>query len=157
MSQSKISKLRAGEFHFNLTICCLSFIVLVLAYQISGLKISAAGTFPLASSAVMVISMATVLWGDRKKERAIKESFNSEIRQAIREVLTKDFTVYTLIATAYICSIEPLHFIPSSFLFLTVSMIYLKGSKPVKAIIISSIILAFIYVVFLYFFKVLLP
>jgi hypothetical protein len=157
MSQNQISKLRAGEFHFNVIILCLSVIVCVLAYQISGLKLSAPGTFPLASSAVMVLAMLSVLWGDRKKQRENQEGFRNEIRQAIKEVLTRNFVVYTLIAVAYICTIELLHFIPSSFLFISISIVYLKGSSPLKALLISAVTLAFIYIVFLYFFKVLLP
>lgn len=157
MSQSKATKLRAAEFHFNLIILCLSIIVLILAYDISGLQLCAPGSFPLASSAVMVLAMIAVLWGDRNKERDNKEGIRSEIRQAIKEVFTKDFMIYTLIAIAYVWAIEPLHFLPSSFVFITLSIIYLKGSSPLKALLISSATLACIYVVFLYFFKVLLP
>lgn len=157
MTQSKVPKLRAGESHFNVMILCLSIIVSVLAYKISGFQLSAPGTFPLASSTVMVFAMLGVLWGDRKKDRDNQEGFGSEVRQALKEVFTKDVMIYTLIAIAYICAIEPLHFIPSSFLFMTVSIIYLKGSSPLKALLISGVTLTFIYIVFLYFFKVLLP
>lgn len=150
-------KLRAGEIYFNLLILIASIIVLVLAYRISGFALSAAGTFPLASSSVMVLSLLMVLIGSRKKERENQEGFASEIRQTIREVFTKDFVIYTLLLLLYASTIEPLHFLPTSFFFICLSIIYLKGSSPGKAVIIGAGTLACIYLVFLYFFKVLLP
>ncbi len=154
MSKDSNAVIRAGEFYFDLLILLASLVVLVLAYQISGFSINAAGTFPLASSGVMVISMLTVVWGNRAKER---EGFVAELRQVLKEVFTKDFLLFTFITTAYIIAIEPLHFLTSSFVFITLSIIYLKGSTPVKATLISAGTLGFIYIVFLYFFKVILP
>ena len=157
MSHKDAGKIRAGEYHFDLLILVASIVVLVLAYRISGFALSAAGTFPMAAGAVMVLSMVAVLYGNRKKERANQEGFASELRQAIREVFTKEFVVYTLLLLLYALSIEPLHFLPTSFVFLCLSIIFLKGSTPGKAVLIGAGTLACIYVVFLYFFKVLLP
>lgn len=157
MSHRETEKLRPGEFYFDIIILLGSVVVLVLAYQISGFALSAAGTFPMASGGVMVLSILLVLIGNRKKERENKGGFASEMQQAIREILTKEFVVFTILLVLYAVAIEPLHFLPSSIVFVCLSMIYLKGCSPGKAILIGTGTLGCIYVVFLYFFKVLLP
>lgn len=157
MSNNSSSKLNPGEGWFDGIILIASLVVLVLAYRISGFSISAAGTFPMASSAVMVGSMLMVLWGNRSKATGGYGSSFNELRQALKTVFTKDFIVFVVLSTLYILSIESLHFVPTSFVFIAVSIIYLKGSSPLKAFLISSITLTFIYLIFLYFFKVLLP
>ncbi len=157
MAQRKPELLKAGETCFDLIILAVSIFLLIIAYRISGFAISAPGTFPLASTTVMVVSMVFVLWGNRKKEKENKEGFFCECRQAMREVFTRDFVVYTIMAIIYVALIMPFHFLPTSFVFLVLSIIYLKGSSPFKAVLISAVTLGNIYLVFLYFFKVMLP
>ena len=157
MAEKKPEVLKAGETYFDLLILVFSLFLLLVAYQISGFAISAPGTFPLASTAVMVVSMLLVLWGNRNKTKANSEGIASECAQAIREVFTRDFVVYTIMAIIYVALIMPFHFLPTSFVFLVLSIIYLKGSSPLKAVLISAVTLGFIYLVFLYFFKVMLP
>ena len=157
MNHEKVKKLRAGELYFDYFVLAFSIFLLIVAYQISGFSISGPGTFPMASTVVMVFSMLFVIIGNRKAEREVKDGFFSECRQAIREVFTPTFFIYTIIAIAYVVLIQPLHFLPASFLFLIISMIFLKGSSPINAVLISTGTLTFIYVIFLYFFKVLLP
>lgn len=157
MIKDNAEKLRAGELYFDLAVLVASLIILILAYRISGLALSAAGTFPMASSAVMVASMLMILWNNQKKDRVNQDGFVSELRQTIQQVFTKDLMVFTCLTTFYIAAIEPLHFLPSSFVFIMLSIIYLKGSTLGRATLISAATLAFIYIVFLYFFKVLLP
>ena len=157
MNKATMTKMSAGEFYFDLLALFASLVVLVLAYRISGFALSAAGTFPMVSSAVMVGSMIVVIRENCKKKEATKEGFVSEMRQMFHEVLTKNFLVFTFLTVIYIFAIEPLHFLPSSFVYITCSIIYLKGGTPVRAGLISAGTLTFIYVVFLYFFKILLP
>ena len=93
---------------------------------------------------------------NRKLAKPDTEGVKDELRQAAIEVLPKVFLVYTAVIIGYIVLIQPLHFLPSSFVFLLLSMIYLKGAKPLKALIISTVMLTFIYVIFQYFFRVML-
>lgn len=157
MSRDKTKMLRAGETCFDLLILAISIALLIVAYRISGFAISAPGTFPLISTTVMVGAMLMVLKENRKKPRDYDDVFTKELGQAIREVFTPTFTFYTLICIVYVLLIDVVHFLPSSFVFLVLSMIYLKGSSPLKAGLISTVTLAGIYLVFLYFFKVILP
>ncbi len=157
MSHDKVKKLRAGEHYFDILVLACSVFLLIIAYQISGFAISGPGTFPMLSTAVMVFSTLFVIWGNWRKKRINKEGFLSECRQALQEVFTPTFVIYTIITIVYVALIEPLHFLPASFIFLIVSMIVLRGSSPLKALLITTGTLTFIYVIFLYFFKVLLP
>lgn len=149
-------KLPAGQIYFDFFLLVLSLIVLLLAYRISGFGLAEAGTFPLASSAVMVLSLGMVILSNRKKERD-ENKFLPQMAQAVKDVCTKEFLIFCTITILYIIAVQPFHFLPSSFVFLALSIVVLKGSRPLKAVLISAGMLGFIYLVFLYFFKVILP
>jgi putative tricarboxylic transport membrane protein len=154
----EIRKLRAGENLFAWLMMAFSLFVLVQAYLISGFSsISSAGTFPMGAAAIMVVAMALILVTNRKLEKPDADGLKDELQQAVKQVLPKVFLVYTGVIIGYMILIQPLHFLPSSFAFLLVSMIYLKGSTAIKSLIISTLTLACIYIVFQYFFRVVLP
>ncbi len=154
----KERKLRAGENVFGWLMMALSLFVLVQAFLISGFSsISSAGTFPMLASAVMVVAAASMLLHNRKLKKPDTDSFKNELQQAAKQVLPKVFLVYMIIVIGYIILIQPLHFLPGSFVFLLGSMIYLKGSGALKSLIISTITLSCIYILFQYFFRVVLP
>jgi len=155
---NKDKKLRAGENVFGWLLLLFSLFVLVNAYLISGFSsISSAGMFPMCASAVMVIAMASILLNNRKLKKADTDGLKGELRQAAKLVLPNVFLIYAIIVIVYIILIRPLHFLPSSFAFLLVSMIYLKGSTVLKSLIISTITLGCIYIMFQYLFRVVLP
>jgi len=157
-AMKEIRKLRAGENLFAWLMMALSLFVLIQAYLISGFSsISSAGMFPMVAAAIMVVAMALILLNNRKLAKPDADGLKDELRQAAKQVLPKVFLVYTGIIIGYMILIQPLHFLPSSFAFLLVSMIYLKGSTVIKSLIISILTLACIYIVFQYFFRVVLP
>jgi len=157
-AMKEIRKLRAGENLFAWLMMALSLFVLIQAYLISGFSsISSAGTFPMVAAAIMVVAMALILVNNRKLAKPDADGLKDELRRAAKQVLPKIFLVYTGIIIGYMILIQPLHFLPSSFAFLLVSMIYLKGSTVIKSLIISTLTLACIYIVFQYFFRVVLP
>ncbi|MGA7277773.1 MAG: tripartite tricarboxylate transporter TctB family protein [Desulfocapsaceae bacterium] len=136
----------------------LSLFVLIQAYLISGFSsLSSAGTFPMGASAVMVIAMIFILLNNLKRKRILSDGLKNELRQAVKIVLPNVFLIYSLIVIIYMILLKPLHFLPSSFVFLLVSMIYLKGGNILKSLIISVLTLSFIYLIFQYFFRVVLP
>ena len=154
----KERKLRAGENVFGWLMMALSLFVLVQAFLISGFSsISSAGTFPMLASAVMVIAVVSMLLDNRKLKKPDTGGFKNELQQASKQVFPKVFLVYTIIVIGYIILIKPLHFLPSSFVFLLLSMIYLKGSSALKSLLISTVTLGCIYIMFQYFFRVVLP
>ncbi len=111
----------------------------------------------MGAAAIMVVAMALILLNNRKLETPDVDGFKDELQQAAKKVLPKVFLVYAGVIIAYMILIQPLHFLPSSFAFLLVSMIYLKGSTILKSLIISTLTLACIYIVFQFFFRVVLP
>jgi len=154
----KERKLRAGENVFGWLMVALSLFVLVQAFLISRFtSISSPGTFPMIASAVMVGATALILFNNRKLKKRNTDDFKDELRLAVKRVLPTVFLVYMIIIIGYIILIKPLHFLPSSFLFLLISMIYLKGGRVLKSLIISVITLGSIYIMFQYFFRVVLP
>ena len=135
-----------------------SLFVLFQAYRISGFSsIRSPGTFPMGAAAVMVVSMVFVLQDNRKQEKPDAKGLADELRQAKKRVLPGVFLVYMGINIVYLLIIQPLHFLPSSFGFLLASMIYLKGSTVIKSLVITVVMLAGIYLIFQYFFRVILP
>ena len=151
-------KLRAGENAFSWLMLLLSLFVLAQAFLISGFSsLSSAGTFPMGASALMVLAMIFILLNNLKLKRIVTGGLKHELRQAVTIVLPNVFIIYAIIVIVYMILIKPLHFLPSSFVFLLVSMIYLKGGNALKSLIISTVTLGFIYVIFQYFFRVVLP
>jgi putative tricarboxylic transport membrane protein len=157
-SMKEPHKLHAGENLFSWVLLAFSIFVLVLAYRISGFSsISSPGMFPMVAASVMVIFIALVLIGNRKAEKSNTDGLKNELRLAATEIFTPQFLIYTAIIIAYMLVIQPLHFLPSSFAFLLISMIYLKGSTPLKSLLISAATLGGIYLIFHYLFLVVLP
>lgn len=135
-----------------------SLFVLILAYRISGFSaISSPGAFPMAAGLVMVISAGLALLGHRKLEKPDAKNFADEMKLAVKQVFPKEFVIYTGIIFTYMIVLQPLHFLPSSFVFMVVSMMVLRGSSFVKSLLISAGTLVCIYVIFQYFFRVVMP
>jgi len=151
-------RLRVGESLFTWLLLGFSLFILVLAYRISGFSsISSPGMFPMLAAAVMVLSIGLALAGNRRKRKPDAAGLLQELNQAYHEIFPPLFLIYTAIIVGYMIILQPVHFLPSSFAFLLISMIYLKGAKPLKSLLISGVILGVIYVVFHYFFLVVLP
>jgi putative tricarboxylic transport membrane protein len=154
----KTRKLRPGENVFVCLMMAFSLFILILAYRISGFSaISSPGAFPMAAGLVMVVSAGLALRGHRKLEKPDAENFAAEMKLAVKAVFPKEFVIYTAIIIGYMILLQPLHFLTSSFVFMVVSMIVLRGSGWVKSLIISAVTLACIYAIFQYFFRVVMP
>jgi len=155
---SDFSKLRHGEKLFNWLLLAFSGFVLVMAYRIAGFSsVASAGAFPMGVAAILVIAMVAVLLGTRKCEKAEAAGLVDELRQALRAIFPPQILVYIVLIGGYAFAIERLHFLPASSLFLLVSIIYLKGTSVLRSILVTAGTVAFIYVVFLYVFKVVVP
>lgn len=151
-------KLRAGEKAFTLFLLLFSLLVLIAAYLISGFSsVSSPGTFPMLSAAVMVASALALIRKNHKAAIPDFQGFFSEMKTAAKEVFPSVFVIYSSIIIVYMIALQPLHFLPSSFLFLLGSILFLKGSSPLKSVAISGGLLAGIYLIFHYLFLVVLP
>ncbi len=157
VQMGKPERLRSGERCFSWIMMAISITVLILAYKISGFAVCAPGTFPLAAAAVMVIAMAFVLIDNYRRPGPDVKNVFDEIHRAMNRLLPRVIVVYTFIIIGYMLIIQPLHFFPSTFLFLFISIIYLRGAGWLRALFISAGALAAVYVIFQFIFKVTLP
>lgn len=155
---SKDRKLQAGETVFTWILLLFSIAVLVMAYRISGFSsVSSPGTFPMIGALVMLVCMIALIFENRQAEKPDVEGLVNELREAARDIFRPVFLIYSAIIVLYMVILQPLHFLPSSFLFLLGSILFLKGSTPLKSIVISVGLLAGIYAIFHYLFRVVLP
>jgi putative tricarboxylic transport membrane protein len=155
---SEYLKLRTGEKLFCWLLLAFSIVVLVLAYRIAGFSsVVSAGAFPMGIAAVMVLAMGIVVAGMRKQEKPDAEGLFAELRQAAKEIFPPTVLIYAGLIGAYAFAIERLHFMPATFLFLFVSMVFLKGTTVVRSLLITAGTVAAVYGIFLYVFKVVVP
>lgn len=151
--QEQPTQRRPGEVVFTLLLLLGSLFLLWQAYGISGFSgLSSAGAFPMAMSAVMVVSLVMVLFKTvrRPAPDAVIERFRKEILPATVLVFCGLILIYSLI-------LNWLGFIPSSFLFLLVSITFLQGGRFLRALGLSVLSIICVYVVFRLVFQVVLP
>lgn len=155
---SATRKLRHGENAFAWLLLVFSAGVLAVAWRISGFKsVSSPGAFPMFAGAVMVAAMAAVLLANRRKERPAAAGWAAELRIALRANFPRVVVVFIAIIVGYMLALQPLTFLPSSFLFLFLATWFLGGSTPLKSLAVSALTLGGIYVIFHTIFKVVLP
>jgi len=153
----KTRKLRTGEATFVWVLLLFSCATLFLAYRIAGIKLCSPGTFPVAASVVMVITLGLVLLENRTLTKPDTTGFKDELKKAVNRMLPGRIVVYIFIIFAYMLAIKPLHFFPSSFVFLLISTIYLKGTTWKEAVFITAGALLAVYLIFQFIFQVTLP
>lgn len=146
---------RPGERLFLWLLLAFGIFVLVTALMIPNLEnLSSSGAFPIFIGSILIATTVRVLWQNRKRYAAL--TLREECRRVPAFALPVTVIGYALILFLYILTTAPLHFLPSSFGFLVVSFIFLKGASPLRSMIIGAGTLAGIYVLFQTIFKVIL-
>ena len=146
---------RPGERLFLWVLFAFSVFILITALMIPHLEnLASSGAFPIFIASLLILSTARVLWRNRKRYAAL--TLREECRQAPGFALPLNVVGYALILFLYILTTAPLHFLPSSFGFLVISFLFLKGASPVDALITAAGTLAGIYVLFHTVFRVIL-
>lgn len=147
-------KSRPGEGFLIFFLLLFSIFVVATSWIMPHSEFSSSGSFPLIIGSVMIISVLHILWKNRKEFFANK--LKEEILLTKLYLFPKDVAVYSLVLIAYIILLHPLHFWISSYLFMFVSFLTLRGAKPVKALIIGAGMLIGIWFLFAYIFKIVL-
>lgn len=146
---------RPGERIFIWLLLAFGIFVLITALMIPNLvNLSSSAVFPIFIASILILTMVHVLWQNRKRYAAL--SLRDECRQIPAFALPVTVIGYAFILLLYILTTAPLHFLPSSFAFLVISFIFLKGASPLRSVIIGAGTLAGIYVLFQTIFKVIL-
>ena len=146
---------RPGERIFIWLLLAFGIFVLITALMIPHLEnLSSSGVFPIFVGSLLILTMVHVLWHNRKRYAA--SPLREECQQVPAFVLPMTVIGYAGILLLYILTTAPLHFIPSSFAFLVISFIFLRGASPLRSVIIGAGTLAGIYVLFQTIFRVIL-
>lgn len=144
-------KRRPGELVFTLSLVIFSGILLWNAYGISGFDaLSGAGTVPMATAAVMLLSVAIVFLRTVKLPRTEDETVLQDITPPLVFVLAMFLLGYGLL-------LKPLGFLPTSALFLVGSIKVLSKRSWGFTLLVSLGSLLAIYLIFRIVFTVLMP
>lgn len=142
---------RPGETPFAIFLILLSLTLLWKAYGISEFEsLSSPGAIPMAVTFLMAVTAAIILMQTLKLKLNPKEVF-----------LTDIFPMRVLVMSGFIVGfaliLQPLGFIPSAMLFLTLSIKFLFRRNILKSALLALLCLTIIYVVFRLVFSVLMP
>lgn len=150
--EDKITQ-RPGERILLWFLFAFSIFILIQAILLPNLKdLSSPGAFPIFIISVMILSILRILWKNRTHHSTIK--IGEEFEKAIPLVFPKTVAAYAAILILYIFLLYPLHFWVSSYLFLIGSFVLLKGAKILRSLFIAAGMLAVIYFLFQYLFRV---
>ena len=155
MSTSK--QVPVGERTFCILLVIFSLFVLYQAYLIAGFSsVSSPGAFPLGVGAILLISALRVLWELRGKPAA-RQGWAASAKAFSQAHFPQHIVVFTLLSVAYLAAIQWASFYISTFVFLMLSIVYLRRGKVLSALLASGISLVAIYLLFTMAFSVYLP
>ncbi|MDP3339571.1 tripartite tricarboxylate transporter TctB family protein [Frigidibacter sp.] len=136
---------------FTILMALGSLFLLWSAYGISGFEaLSAPGAIPMVTAATMLICALMILRDTLRRSPVTSEKLE-------RDILPLPVVVTIAMITAYALLLKPLGFVPTSFVFLAVMIRYLARCTLPRALLLSVVIVAVIYLVFRLVFTVLMP
>ena len=148
---------RPGEPWFLWFLLAFSLFFLYQALRIPGLKsLSSSGAFPIFICSILALSTIRVMLKNRKKYSPSTSGLKEEMRAVRNFVFPQTIVIYIGILVLYMLLLQPLHFIGSAFVFLVISMIFLKGTTFRRVFLIAAGTIAGIYLIFQTLFKVIL-
>ncbi|ANG61693.1 hypothetical protein A8C75_03860 [Marinobacterium aestuarii] len=151
-------KLHPGEAVISWLLLAFSAFVLYQAIAISGFSgLSTPGAFPVVSSAIMTGAMLCLVVQNWRIARRIPKQDKPPAWRVINELMPLRIVLFTALIVAYMFLLQPLGFLISTFLFLCCGFIYLRGSTPLRSILIAAVAVVVIYGLFNYLFRVVLP
>ncbi|MFV0492411.1 MAG: tripartite tricarboxylate transporter TctB family protein [Pseudorhodobacter sp.] len=142
---------RPGELTFHALVVLVSLWLLWTAYGISGFDaLSGAGALPMAATAVMLITAVITF------VQALQRSGKTNER-LIRDILPLAVMAIIGLIAAYAVALQPIGFLPTSFVFLVIAIKMLSRRSLGWAALMSFISVAVIYLIFRLVFSVLMP
>ncbi|NDV52294.1 MULTISPECIES: tripartite tricarboxylate transporter TctB family protein [unclassified Salipiger] len=142
---------RPGELVFGAVMVIASLVLLWNAYGISGFEaLSAPGSVPMATTAVMVVTALVIFLRDLRLPRVAGET-------VARDILPGTVVIIALMLVAYGFLLKPLGFLPTSALFLIAALKILARRGWLWTIGVSLGSLLLIWIVFRIVFTVLMP
>lgn len=140
-----------GERIFAVLMAVISLIAVLSAYGISGFEaLSSPGAFPLAVSAVMLIASAIIVAQSFRLPKSMTVT-------SLGTILPWRVLFMIVMVVLYALVVQPLGFLPTSFLFVFLSIQVLGGGNVLRNIGYTALSLVLIYAVFRLIFSVLMP
>jgi putative tricarboxylic transport membrane protein len=153
-----VRKLHPGETVISWLLLAFSAFVLYQAIAISGFSgLSTPGAFPVASSAIMTAAMLWLVVQNLRIARRRPKQDTQPAWVVMQALLPLRILLFTLLIVAYMLLLQPLGFLISTFVFLCSGFIYLRGSTPLRSVVIAAVAVVVIYGLFNYLFRVVLP
>jgi hypothetical protein len=147
-----------GERTFAALLVVASIGIAYQAYLIAGFSsINSAGAFPLGVSMVLLLSSLAIVLDLRNKKRPNTHGWVDSFKQFSKEHFPKRTLIFGALAIAYLASIQWISFYASTFLFLVLSIVYLRNGRIVGALTIAAALILMIYLLFTLAFSVYLP
>jgi len=148
---------RPGERWLLWFLLVFSVFFLYQSFRIPDLKsFSSSGAFPIFICSILALSTIRIMLRNRKKFLQPSSGLMNEMREARIFAFPKTIVIYIGILILYMIILEPLHFIGSSFVFLVISIIFLKGTTLRGVFFVAAGTIAAIYLIFQTLFKVIL-
>lgn len=156
--QNTLEKRLVGELAFVCLLLVLAAGVAVQAYGIAGFSgISSPGAFPLGISAVLLLAGGRILIDTLRRPDSGAGNWLAAARQFCAQHFPRRILVFTVLAVAYLASIQWASFYVSTFVFLLLSILYLRSGRPLVALLTSALLVGLIYLLFTLAFSVYLP
>ncbi|WP_296271606.1 tripartite tricarboxylate transporter TctB family protein [Pseudomonas sp. UBA6323] len=155
---NKTEKMLVGERTFCVLLLVFSLAIFYLAYQISGFSsVNSPGAFPLGVALVMILSALKIAGELIGKAKPDCSGWLDAFRQFRVTHFPRRTLVFGLLAVVYLAAIQWVSFYVSTFLFLVLSIVYLRSGRVLNAILIAAMLLVLIYLLFSLAFSVYLP
>lgn len=144
-------KRRPGELAFNAAILVASLYLLYSAYGIAGFEaLSSPGAVPMATTAIMVVTGAIILWQTWRKGGGTTQTLR-------RHILPATVLVTIAMIAAYAVALRSVGFLPTSVLFLLVMIRFLSRRSWGFCLAVSVGTVILIWTIFRLIFAVLMP
>lgn len=146
-----------GELLFSFLLLGFALFLFAQAHKISGFSsLSSAGFFPLLATGLMIVTQLITIARTLRMEEDIPTGSSAAL-EFRRRITPLDILVFSGMTLGYAVGIEPLGFVLASFLFLTLSIVYLIRGRILLALGVSALSIAIIYLIFRVAFEVVLP
>ncbi len=157
-NKKKLKPRLPGEIVFSLMMLLFGLTALWESYRISGFSSwSSPGSVPMWTSLFMSVSAIVILWDVLRKPSLRADSDNSLFGLFYQIIFPFRHLLFTVVIVLYMVLLEPLGFIISSFLYLTISSLVLGEKRYMRLLLINLLALAAVYLVFQTAFSVVLP
>lgn len=155
---NKTEKMLVGERSFCALLLVFSLAILYLAYDISGFSsVNSPGAFPLGVGLVMLLSVVKIAFELAAKGKPDSHGWLDAFNRFRREHFPKRTLIFLGLAVAYLAAIQWISFYVSTFIFLVLSIVYLRGGRVLNAMCVAALLLIVIYLLFTLAFSVYLP